>query len=119
MAAARSKGFAGRLNNQNQGGPETIGGGLPRHAYKPQDIRFTTKGNVLYATVMAWPGEEAVITSLASTQRVQGTIERIELLGHPGDLSYNRDADGLKVRFPAEKPCDYAYVLKIVGLKLP
>jgi hypothetical protein len=24
----------------------------------------------------------------------------------------------LKVKFPAEKPCDYAYVLKITGLKL-
>ncbi len=118
MVKAKAAGFAGRTNGQNQGGPETLGGGLPRHGYKPQDIRFTTKGDTLYATVMDWPGDEAVVKSLASGQPVQGTVERVELLGHPGELKFTRDADGLKVKFPAEKPCDFAYVLKITGLKL-
>ena len=36
----------------------------------------------------------------------------------PGALQFTQDADGLKVKFPAEKPCDYAYALKITGLKL-
>jgi len=26
--------------------------------------------------------------------------------------------EGLKIKLPAEKPCDYAFVLKISGLKL-
>jgi alpha-L-fucosidase len=118
MVKARAGGFAGRINGQNQGGPLVGGGGLPRKGYKPQDIRFTTHGDTLYAMVMSWPAEEAVITSLASGQPVQGKIEKVELLGHAGNLQFTQDAEGLKVKFPAEKPCDYAYVLRITGLKL-
>jgi len=118
MVAAKANGFAGRLNGQNQGGPETLGGGLPRHGYKPADIRFTTRGDTLYATIMAWPPDAVVITSLAAGQPVQGKVKKVQLLGHDGDLAFTQDAEGLKVKFPADKPCDYAYVLKLTGLKL-
>ncbi len=65
---------------------------------------------------MAWPGNEAVVTSLAS-DKTKGTIEKVEMLGHDGALKFTQDAAGLKVEIPSEKPCDYAYVLKITGLK--
>jgi len=32
--------------------------------YTNKDVRFTVKGDVLYATFLAWPGEEAVIGTL-------------------------------------------------------
>ena len=118
MAKARAAGFAGRINGKNMGGPLVGGGGLPRHGYTPQDIRFTTHGDTLYATVMSWPGDKLVITSLASGQPVKGKVEKVELLGSSGDLYFTQDAAGLNVAFPAAKPCDYAYVLKITGLKL-
>jgi alpha-L-fucosidase len=126
MVAARAKGFAGRLNGQNQGNQIVGGGGLPRKGYTPRDIRFTTHGDTLYATVMSWPGEEAVVTSLALSpsnglavgKAPQGKIVKVELLGHAGALAFTQDAAGLHVKFPAEKPCEYAYVLKITGLKL-
>jgi alpha-L-fucosidase len=113
--------FAGRTNGQNMTGDGVGGGGLPRNGYKPQDIRFTTHGDTLYATVMIWPGDQAVsITSLASGAKdlPAGKIAQVELLGHAGNLPFTQDAEGLKVKFPADKPCDYAYVLKITGLKL-
>jgi alpha-L-fucosidase len=47
-----------------------------------------------------------------------GKIETVELLGHKGALLFTQDADGLKVQMPADKPCDYAYALKITGLTL-
>jgi alpha-L-fucosidase len=118
MVAARAKGFAGRTNGQNQGNAVVGGGGLPRKGYTPQDIRFTRHGDTLYATVMSWPDGEALITSLASGQTPPGKIEQVELLGHAGALTFTQDAAGLHVKFPAEKPCDYAYALKITGLKL-
>jgi alpha-L-fucosidase len=49
---------------------------------------------------------------------VRGEVGRVELLGQAGSLPFTRDAEGLKVTFPGEKPCDYIYVLKITGLKL-
>jgi alpha-L-fucosidase len=119
MVKIRAAGFAGRINGQNQGGTGVGGGGISRNGYKPQDIRFTTTGDTLYATVMNWPGDQAVtITSLAGGKPVQGKVAQVELLGHAGNLPFTQDAEGLKVRFPAEKPCDYAYALRISGLKL-
>jgi alpha-L-fucosidase len=115
---ARAKGFAGRLNGQNQGSKAVAGGGLPRKGYTPADIRFTTRGNTLYAIVMNWPEKEAIITSLAADKAPSGKIAKVELLGHPGTLQFTQNNAGLHVKFPTEKPCDYAYVLKISGLKL-
>ena len=121
MVKIRAAGnFAGRINGQNMSGDGVGGGGVSRNAYAPQDIRFTTHGDTLYATVMNWPGDQAVITSLATGAKdlPAGKIEKVELLGHAGKLEFTQDAEGLKVKFPAEKPCDFAYVLKITGLKL-
>ena len=78
-----------------------------------KDFRFTTKGDVLYAIDMGWPGEEATIASLAKNK-----IKSVELLGNKGPLEFTQDEGGLRVKFPADKPCDYAYALKITGLKL-
>jgi alpha-L-fucosidase len=47
-----------------------------------------------------------------------GRIAKVELLGYPGRLAFTQDTVGLKVRWPAQKPCDFAYVLKISGLSL-
>jgi alpha-L-fucosidase len=112
-------GFAERLNGQNLGGDGVSGGGISRNGYTPRDIRFTTRGDTLYATVMSWPGDEPVaIFSLASSQPIKGKVEKVELLGHDGALQFTRGAEGLKVTFPTEKPCDFCYALKISGLKL-
>jgi alpha-L-fucosidase len=124
MVKARATGFSGRTNGQNMGDTNVSGGGLPRHGYTAQDIRFTTHRDTLYATVMAWPeAGEAVVTSLAKGQAPAAhasaeKIAKVELLGHPGTLVFTQDATGLRVKMPAEKPCDFAYVLKITGLKL-
>jgi len=82
-------------------------------AYTGSDIRFTTNGNTLYAILMAWPGEKAVITSLA-----QAKITEVEMLGHKGVLKFAQSAQGLTVTMPAEQPCQYAFALKISGLNL-
>jgi alpha-L-fucosidase len=120
MVAIRAKGdFAGRINGQNLGGTGVSGGGISHNGYTPKDIRFTTHGNTLYATVMNWPGDAPVtITSLAKGVPVQGNVKKVELLGHSGPIKFTQDGEGLKVQFPTEKPCDFVYALKITGLKL-
>jgi alpha-L-fucosidase len=67
---------------------------------------------------MAWPGERDVVTSLATGQNLHGTIARVKMLGHKGDLKFTQNAEGLKVTMPAEQPCQYAFTLRITGLKL-
>jgi alpha-L-fucosidase len=119
MVKIRTAGFAGRINGQNMGGEGVSGGGISRNGYTPKDIRFTTHGDTLYAIVMNWPKDGSVtIASLASGQPVQGKVKKVKLLGHFGSLPFTENAEGLKVKFPATKPCDYVYALKITGLKL-
>jgi alpha-L-fucosidase len=92
----------------------------PSESYTAKEFRFTIKGDTLYALEMDWPADgQAVITALATGSKdlPQGKIEKVELLGHPGELSFTQDAEGLKVTMPADKPCNYVFALKITGLK--
>jgi alpha-L-fucosidase len=85
-----------------------------RSDFTGRDIRFTTKGDVLYAIILAWPGEEAVVRSLSPDLRLYaGDVENVELLGSCEKLAWTRDRDGLKVKMPVQKPCDHAFALKI------
>jgi alpha-L-fucosidase len=42
----------------------------------------------------------------------------VELLGHKGKLKFTQSASGLVVSLPAQKPCDFAWSLKITGTDL-
>jgi alpha-L-fucosidase len=90
---------------------------------KPVVYRFTVKDDALYAIAQSWPGETAVVTSLANGKALdgqvpEGKIKSVALLGHKGNLKFTQDSDGLKIQLPAARPCDYAFAFKIVGLKM-
>ena len=78
------------------------------------DVRFTTKGNTLYAFAMGWPGKEASIPSLAIGGKYEvPKIHNVDLLGYKGKLKWSQDASGLKVELPEQKPADHAVGFKI------
>jgi alpha-L-fucosidase len=80
-------------------------------AYTAQDIRFTTKGDALYAIFLGWPEGQAAIASLGTGAiRVGG----VSMIGVGGELAWSQGTDGLVVTMPAQKPCEHAYTLKIV-----
>lgn len=84
-----------------------------------QKIRFTVKGDILYAIIVGkWPGASALITSLADGQDLTGKIKSVTMLGSDGQLTFTQDSNGLKINLPSTPPCDVAFTLKIVGLKL-
>ncbi len=86
---------------------------------KGLNIRFTVKGDDLYAIIMGnWPGEEATVASLATGTAPEGTIQSVTLLGSNGNLQFTQNNGGLKVKLPPAAPCKYAYALKITGLKM-
>jgi alpha-L-fucosidase len=74
------------------------------------DLRFMTKGGMLYAYFMGWPdGGSLKIRSLTGAN-----VEGVELLGH-GKVEFTQETDGLKVALPGMKPCEHAYGLKVMG----
>jgi alpha-L-fucosidase len=90
-------------------GPET-GTGFNeknRKALTADEIRFTSKGQHVYAFAMGWPNGEMVVKS------IDVKAHNVELLGHKGKLKWSQNEAGLKVAMPAERPCDHAVTLKI------
>jgi len=87
----------------------------PTPRFVAGDIRFTTKGDALYAIALGWPADgKLTIKSLASgSPHYPGEIAKIGLLGSEANLVWSRNADGVTVTLPEKPPCDYAYVFKI------
>lgn len=86
-----------------------------RSAFTAEDIRFTRKGDRLFAILLSWPESECRIRSLASSV---GNVNSVGLLGGPAGLTFRQTDEGLFVTMPSEKPGDHAYVLEIRGLDL-
>ncbi len=82
--------------------------------YTAQDIRFTAKDedNVLYATCLGWPGKQVSIASLKGLY--ESEISSIQMLGLDRELAWSLTDKGLEIETPNEKPCDHAYVFKII-----
>lgn len=87
-----------------------------RAAFTGQDIRFTTKGDTLYAIALAWPDDPLTIQGLGySAELWLGEIADVQLLGHPHKLTWQRNADALTIYLPTQPPCQHAFVFKISG----
>jgi alpha-L-fucosidase len=98
-------------------GDTSIEGGHFRERTKPftsSDIRFTSKGNAVYAIVLDWPGAGTTLT-IRSLADKPGAVDitDVKLLGHNDRLNWERNQEGLKIQMPSEKPCEHAFVLKI------
>jgi alpha-L-fucosidase len=103
-----------------EGPTQVLKGGFTdtkRDAFTSQDIRFTTRGDALYATLLEWPDYgEVTIQSLAPNLRLYPkAIGNVQLLGAKESLEWTRVKAGLKVRLPEQKPCEAAYVLKVTA----
>lgn len=83
--------------------------------FTAEDLRFTTREDILYVTGLAWPeGNKVTVKTLAKgSDHYPEEIAEIKLLGSEADIQWTRDASGLTVHLPAEKPSEYAYVLKV------
>ena len=87
---------------------EAIYGTRPWQTYKDGDVRFTRKGNTLYAIALRWPEEEIRLTSLAGR-----AVEKVEMLGLDQAIAFKQDSRGVVIQPPAKRPCRYAYTFKL------
>ena len=85
--------------------------------FSHEDIRFATKGDVLYATALGWPEDgKLVIKSLAkNSEHFQKEIQKVEWLPTKQSLTFERNENGLTVSLPEKKSDEltYANVIKI------
>ena len=99
-------------------GPTKVPGGKRARRkvdYTAADIRFTARGDAVYAILLDWPGKTSAIRSMGTKgSLMSGRIKRITLLGVDGGLRHVRNEEALTVTLPQRKPCEHAYVLEIV-----
>lgn len=104
-------------------GPTKMGGGsfTKPTAGTAQDIRFTRNkaDNVLYATVLGWPGGSLTIRTLSSDRIDLSSLTSVKLLdstagNYIGLTTPRQDSTGLTVTLPSSAPYTAgAYVLKL------
>lgn len=80
-----------------------------------KDVRFTTKGETLYAIVMDWPegGTKKIHSFKKGNPYLKKDIKSIQLLGLEGDLNFKVKDDGLHIDLPNAKVGDHAFSFKI------
>jgi alpha-L-fucosidase len=89
-------------------------GKLKTLTYTPEDMRFTTRGDSIYAIFLAWPERQARIRALGShSPNAPGKVSHVRLLGHDGNLRWHQAADALVIETPSQKPCDHAFAFEI------
>jgi alpha-L-fucosidase len=98
-APIRAQGF-----NEGRGKPFTA-----------EDVRFTTKGETLYAIIMGSPQTAAVsIKSLGkNAQLLENPISEITMLGTEAKLKWSQTDDALVIETPQNQSSDIATVFKI------
>jgi alpha-L-fucosidase len=86
-----------------------------RKAFTAEDIRFTSKGETLYAIPLAWPdSKRIVVRSLARPGgREARAVAKVDLLGHEGRVTWEQTGEGLVVTLPVAKPAEPALALRI------
>jgi alpha-L-fucosidase len=85
-----------------------------QQAHTARDVRFTTKGQDLYAICLGWPGASCTVKSLGSQGPVtSGSIAQITMLGADQPLAWSQDEEGLQIQTPSQPPCEHAYTFKI------
>jgi alpha-L-fucosidase len=92
----------------------TFGGVKDVRPYLPADIRFTSKGETLYAFCMEKPTGDISITSLGKTSKLaKGQIASIKMLGCEAKIKWSQSSDALIIRKPLKLPAWNVLCFKI------
>ena len=99
-----------------EGPTEEEGGAFSESKQIPEfgadDIRFTTKGDVLYVITLDWPEKEVKVASLKSLE--PSDIVSVKLLGSPESVEWRLGETGFFLTPPLRLPSlEHAFVFKL------
>lgn len=84
--------------------------------YTVRDIRYTRKGDTVYAIVLGWPGEnkQVTMTMFGKGNKAEAImVTDVSMLGTEEKIKWQRQDTGLVVTTPANKIDDIAIVFKL------
>ncbi len=101
----------GMVKNQEKG---HFGGVKDVRPYEAGDIRFTSKGETVYAFCMMKPTNGIQITSLGKNSKLCGkTVSSVKMLGCKEKLSWKQEGDALVINQPSKLPDWQVVALKV------
>ena len=77
------------------------------------NIRFTAKGDSVYAICLDWPEKDFVIKAFGKAGVAGKKVGAVRMLGVKDEIKWSQSDEGLTLSVPKERPCNYAYVYKI------
>lgn len=97
------------------------GFGGPAARFTGKDIRYTSKGQTLYAICLGWP-QDNTVTLESITVRSAGSDATVTLLGYDKSLKYRiNNHKQLVIEMPPlepqNRPCKFAYSFKLSGFE--
>jgi alpha-L-fucosidase len=103
----------GPSTSKNQ--PKGQFGGLSDvRPYESTDIRFTTKGDTLYAFSLNTPANSIIINSLGkNSELMESKLKSISMLGSEEKLSWKQESESLVIDLPSKLP-DW----NVIGLRI-
>jgi len=101
-----------------EGPTKVVGGSFKDTAtsgYTAEDIRFTAKGDTLYAIALAWPQDGKLrIKSLAKgSDLTKREIKTVQMPDSKAAVKWTRTSEGLVVELPNAKASGYPVAVKI------
>jgi alpha-L-fucosidase len=84
--------------------------------FTPEDIRFTSRGHVLYAIALGWPesGDLWIHALPNGTPYLKGPVCSVRLLGMDHELKWAQREDGLHIQLPSVQPDEPAFAFRIL-----
>ncbi|QIK78206.1 alpha-L-fucosidase [Sphingomonas piscis] len=82
--------------------------------FTAEDVRFTVKGDVLYAIFLDWSQSMSALASLGKAALGGREIERVDLLGGP-QLRFAQEADALRLQLPPTDKGGFVPAIRLRG----
>ena len=83
------------------------------YVFTADDLRFTTKKNTIYVTVMDWPGNGKTIKVKHLNKKETDTIKSVTFVANNKKVKWRQQEDGLYITMPKQPVGEYAYVFKV------
>jgi len=85
-------------------------------AYGHNEVRYTTKGNVLYVIVLNPEEGEIELPSLGLNSIYKpGKIYSAELIGSSENIKFDQNGERFRLNVPAKRPNKYSAVIRVKG----
>ncbi len=101
-------------------GPVRASGGKFKEDFdfSAKDIRFTTKGDTLYAIALGWPEDGEIKIASLTKPAAGGAVLAVSVLGSAEKPEWKQSDCGLVVKLPAAPVSPHACTLRITGKDL-